>query len=310
MGKLKKIGMAFMVLAFLLLSPLYFSVKAEAADDSMTFSYELSVDGKDTKEVETGNIITVVLRLKRTDKSEDYTMYAMQDEIRYDSQFFELVEGSAVLSDGIASTDIAMVDQYREFYMNYLSMSGGEQWEPDTMVGSFQLKVIGTSGVSTISNQDYLVSVKDGSESYKCEAQGVTVIISTECVISFQTSGGSDVANVKVQFGEKLIRPEDPVREGYSFEGWYKDIHLTEKWDFENDTVQGNLFLYAKWKAAELEDSNVTEPIEDTNNANAGEVVTGDKNGLENCWHWIILFIILLIVFIVYLKIRKDKEKE
>lgn len=273
MKELKRIWVAFLMFAFVLLSPL-FSMTAEAAEDAKAFSFELTVDGKDTKEVETGDIITVVLRLKRTDKAEDYTMYAMQDEIRYDSQFFELVNGSAVLSDGIVSTDIAMVDQFREFYMNYLSMSGGEQWKPDTMVGSFQLKVIGTSGVSAISNQDYLVSMKDGSKSYPCDAKDVTIILSTECVVSFQTSGGSEIEEVKVQFGEKMTRPKDPVREGYTFEGWYKDIHLKEAWDFEQDTVQGNMSLYAKWVEAVQE-----EKIETT----------------SNMW-WILIVIIAIVI--------------
>ena len=312
MVKLRKICMALMMLAFVLLSPL-FSMTAKAADDSMAFYFELTVDGKDTKEVENGDIITVVLRLKRTDASEDYTMYAMQDEIRYDSQFFELVEGSAVLSDGIVSTDIAMVDQYREFYMNYLSMRGGEQWKSDAMVGSFQLKVIGTSGVATISNQDYLVSVKDGYESYKCDASDVTVIISTECLVSFKTSGGSEIADVKAQFGEKLACPEDPVREGHIFEGWYKDIHLTEKWDFEKDTVQGNMSLYAKWSEASEFDS--VEDIEDKTTDGASTAVdsnvpTGDGGKTVACWLWIILFIILVIILILYCKRRKDKAEE
>lgn len=305
MKKLRKICIAFMMLAFVLLSPL-FSVTAEAADDTKAFSFELTVDGKDIKEVETGDIITVVLRLKRTDKSEDYTMYAMQDEIRYDSQFFELVKGSAILSDGIVSTDIAMVDQYREFYMNYLSMSGGEAWKQDTMVGSFQLKVIGTSGVATISNQDYLVSMKDGSASYPCTAQDVTVIISTECVVGFQTSGGSKIEDVKVQFGEKLVCPVDPVREGYTFAGWYKDIHLTEKWNFDKDTVRGNMSLYAKWSefvADELEDT--TEREEDSN---AGEVMTGDMNSGGSYWYTI-LFLIPVLLILLFWKRRKEEKK-
>lgn len=305
MVKLKKIYMAFMMLAFVLLSPFLF-VTAEAADDSKAFSFELSVDGKDTKEVETGDVITVVLRLKRTDKSEDFTMHAMQDEIRYDSQFFELVEGSAVLSNGIVSTDIAMVDQYREFYMNYLSMSGGEQWKADSMVGSFQLKVIGTSGVATISNQDYLVSVKDGSESYKCDASDVTIIISTECVVSFQTSGGSEIADVKAQFGEKLACPEDPVRDGYKFDGWYKDIHLTEEWNFERDTVQGNMSLYAKWSEASEGDAK-DNTTDESSTAVDSNVSTGDGD-MTGYLSYILLLFLILIIFILLMRCFRRKK--
>lgn len=31
--------------------------------------------------------------------------------------------------------------------MNYLSVSGGSQWDSDMLIGNFQLKVIGTAGV-------------------------------------------------------------------------------------------------------------------------------------------------------------------
>ena len=242
MGKIVRTLLA-VIMACILLPHLVLPV--QAAEEN--FLFELSVDGRDTKEVKNGDIITVVLRLKRTDKAEDYTMYAMQDEIRYDSQFFELVDGSAVLSDGIVSTDIAMVDQFREFYMNYLSMSGGEKWKADTLIGSFQLKVIGNSGVSTISNQDYLVSMKDGSDSYPCDAKDITIILSTDCVVTFRTNGGDGLDDITVQFGEKIPKPEELKREGYQLEGWYTDIHLTDKWNFDEDTVESNMSLYAKW---------------------------------------------------------------
>lgn len=212
------------------------------------FRFELSVDGGDTKQVKTGDIITVVLRLKRTDGSEAYTMYAMQDEIRYDSNFFELVEGSAVLGKDIATTDIAMRDNYREFYMNYLSTSGGTTWEADTLVGSFQLKVIATSGVTKITNQDYLVSTRDGSGSFAATANGLTVMLTTECTVKFESNGGSKVEDQTAQYGEKIAKPRDPTREGYTFDVWYKDLDKTQKWDFENDTVTGNMTLFAGWK--------------------------------------------------------------
>ena len=306
MGKIVRTLLA-VIMACILLP--YLVLPVQAAGEKYLF--ELSVDGRDTKEVKTGDIITVVLRLKRTDKAEDYTMYAMQDEIRYDSQFFELVEGSAVLSDGIVSTDIAMVDQFREFYMNYLSMSGGEKWKADTLIGSFQLKVIGTSGVSSITNQDYLVSMKDGLDSYLCDAKDVTIILSTECVVSFQTSGGSDVTEVKVQFGEKLTRPEDPVRDGYSFEGWYKDIHLTEEWDFDKNTVQGNMSLYAKWSKAETENPDIegNASASGENTPAVNDVPTGDTNGVGNFIWWIMLLVILVLLLLGYHE-RKNKQNK
>lgn len=85
---------------------------------------------KDTVNVNPGDVITVSFTLKRTDAEEAYTMYAMQDEIAYDSNFFELVDGSALVTNGIETRDLAMRDNMRKFYMNYVSMSGGDSWQP------------------------------------------------------------------------------------------------------------------------------------------------------------------------------------
>ena len=227
------------------------------AEDEPEFRFELSIDGQDVAEVNTGDVITVTLYLYRTDKNEPYSMYAMQSEIRYDSEFFELVEDSELLSSGIHSTDIDVGGGYREFYMNYVSFSGGAEWQPKTRIGSFQLRVIDTAGVSVITNEDFLVSHRDGMGHYACDSNALTVILSTECDVKFETNGGTKIDPVTAIFGEKLTRPADPVREGMHLVGWYKDIFLTQEWNFDTDTVQGNMKLYAKW---EVDEPPTTEP--------------------------------------------------
>ena len=186
---------------------------AMAVDNARDFFFELSVDGSDKKEVQPGDIIQVDFNLKRSDSGDAYTMYGMQNEIRYDSNFFELVEGSALLSNGISTTDIGLRDNYREFYMNFVSLSGGEEWNAQRLVGSFKLKVIATSGVSKITNQDYLVSTKDGTDEYKASCQDVTIII--------EPNGGTAVPSQTVRYDETVERPDNPTREGYHLVGWY-----------------------------------------------------------------------------------------
>ena len=62
--------------------------------------------------------------------------------------------------------------------------------------------------------------------------------------------------------GKLMKPPYDPRRDGYTFQGWYKDEACIKAWDFENDTVtiqfdeEGNhiyeeIRLYAKWEAEE-----------------------------------------------------------
>lgn len=66
-------------------------------------------------------------------------------------------------------------------------------------------------------------------------------------VVNFQTGEGSTVAPQTVARNNKVIRPADPIREGYSFVGWYKDTSFTTVWLFESDVVTTNTTLYARW---------------------------------------------------------------
>ena len=101
------------------------AVPAFAVDESRQFDFSLTVDGSAEKKAVTGDIITVMFTLRRTDAAEDYTMYAVQDEILYDSTFFELVPDSAMVTSGVQTTDLARRDDDRAFYMNFVSLSGG-----------------------------------------------------------------------------------------------------------------------------------------------------------------------------------------
>ena len=38
-----------------------------------------------------------------------------------------------------------------------------------------------------------------------------------------------------------------PTKNGYTFHGWCKDAAFTNSWNFDADTVTGNITLYAKW---------------------------------------------------------------
>lgn len=65
--------------------------------------------------------------------------------------------------------------------------------------------------------------------------------------ITFDSNGGSDVAPVEADFGATISAPENPVKTGYDFDGWYRG---TIKWEFDKDTVGGNTTLKARWKLA------------------------------------------------------------
>ncbi len=63
--------------------------------------------------------------------------------------------------------------------------------------------------------------------------------------VTFDTNGGSQVESVKVMHSEKVNKPENPVKEGYHFTGWYTDENCTSEWKFDTDTVTESITLYA-----------------------------------------------------------------
>lgn len=65
--------------------------------------------------------------------------------------------------------------------------------------------------------------------------------------VTFDTGGGSYVESCRVLHSETVIQPENPVREGWQFGGWYLDRACTLKWNMDSDTVTESMTLYAGW---------------------------------------------------------------
>lgn len=68
-----------------------------------------------------------------------------------------------------------------------------------------------------------------------------------EYTVTFDSKGGSEVEEQTVVKGKKATEPEDPTREGYTFEGWYLDLDDKEEFDFDTKITK-NITLYAKWE--------------------------------------------------------------
>ena len=60
-------------------------------------------------------------------------------------------------------------------------------------------------------------------------------------------SEGSELSTIMVDEDGKIVKPEDPTKEGYVFEGWYLN---GEPFDFDQE-VSGNIELEARWTKIE-----------------------------------------------------------
>ena len=66
--------------------------------------------------------------------------------------------------------------------------------------------------------------------------------------VTFVSNGGSAVATQTVAEGAKVTKPTpDPTKEDFDFDAWYKEEALENEWDFDTETVTGDMNLYAGW---------------------------------------------------------------
>ncbi len=106
--------------------------------------------------------------------------------------------------------------------------------------------------------------------------------------VHFNSNGGSELKDKYLLTGNKLTKPEDPVRDGYNFAGLYTNLALTKEYNFDNPVTE-NITLYANW-------SNVND-----------DPVTDDpiNNEKETNYTWILWVIVILIALYLIFGGRK-----
>lgn len=97
-----------------------------------------------------------------------------------------------------------------------------------------------------------------------------------EFTVSFDTTGGSNVASVVVKDGETATQPTAPTRDGYIFDGWFKDEAGNEKFDFSSN-ITSDVKLYAKWRELAPDEYVVTFETSGGSNIDPVAVVDGQK---------------------------------
>ena len=86
------------------------------------------------------------------------------------------------------------------------------------------------------------------SESMTLHAKWVMLPPDTHLVI-FIANGGRQVPDDAIaEDGSILDRPDNPLREGFTFGGWYREAGFLNPWDFAADAVAKNEILYGKWE--------------------------------------------------------------
>lgn len=98
------------------------------------------------------------------------------------------------------------------------------------------------TSIAVDSNDNLYVVYQDGANNKK-----VTVCTySQKFVVSFNSDGGTVIADQYVPYNGKVQKPEEPIKDGYIFENWYTDSSFEEIFDFDTQ-VKNNTTLYAKY---------------------------------------------------------------
>jgi uncharacterized repeat protein (TIGR02543 family) len=99
----------------------------------------------------------------------------------------------------------------------------------------------------------------------------------TKYMIVFEENGGTSVEDIIAFPGEPITKPNDPIKPGYIFQGWYKDNHTFE-YGFAFTTMPDQSFkLYAKWAPEE----EIKQPLQ----PNVGAVVGTLPGGWVSVWN-------------------------
>lgn len=71
--------------------------------------------------------------------------------------------------------------------------------------------------------------------------------------LTFETNGGSKISSINKSRNTEIELTQTPTKEGFVFDGWYKDKNLTEK--VTSVKLTGNMTVYAKWSEDKKEET-------------------------------------------------------
>ncbi|MBQ4109920.1 MAG: S-layer homology domain-containing protein [Clostridia bacterium] len=116
-------------------------------------------------------------------------------------------------------------------------------------------------GISITSTQTLkAIAILDGvhksevmTEVYSIAARGRGTVSSKLAVtldLNYEQAESSIIYTGK---NKLMDEPEEPLRSGYDFDGWYTDAVCKDSFDFENTMITTNMILYAGWSEAAQE---------------------------------------------------------
>ena len=260
-----------------------------SAANKWDITYSLTSNGKHIDYAKTGDEVTVIFALGRTDLPNSWYMpNVYQAEIMYDESFFEYVPNSTtVIKDYTGIQKLkrepgAHIIQITEMF---------PEFKGEMQLGSFKLKVIGTSGSGKI------YSDLDPERSFLCDTNGNIIIPEfNNLEIIIDDGDGFDVKVFDYVSGYRLVEVDGNAA-GYSFDD--NEMLLSKNYGGKRVWITDGLQNYTLEEAAEkakelVKQSSVTsiEVTDVGSNVNSISVSDGKVdfkdasavNAVKNVW--------------------------
>ena len=93
---------------------------------------------------------------------------------------------------------------------------------------------------------------------------GGGIISESKLTVKFETNGGSIIGDQTINVLAKVVKPADPTKEGFTFDGWYIDKEFKTEFNF-NSAVIADMILYAKWTEKTEEETEPEDIPDDIN---------------------------------------------
>lgn len=117
----------------------------------------------------------------------------------------------------------------------------------------------------------------------------IVILLIKGCVgkqyeVSFDTQGGSAITALKVNSNGTIEKPSDPVKEGYTFGGWY---YNDEEFDF-NTKITSDIVLEARWvpinESSSITLDTTSHSLKIGSKDKLTATLTGEAKGSELVW--------------------------
>lgn len=199
-----------------------------------------------------------------------------QDSTKLDSdpQLLTIPKRQAIPENSIKSVDESILGKKDGQLQGVLStmeyrLIGTTEWIVGTdsgvianlESGEYEIRYRGSNSLQTFHGTLLKKTIKQGKQELE---KNYTVV--------FDSTGGSIVKNQQVKRGSPIIKPKNPTREGYKFDGWFTERELINAWDFTT-TITEDIILYAKWEKNQ-EETIPTSPEGNNKNIYTGKQVT------------------------------------